>query len=100
MSRWSPETRAKMSAWQKGGTKPQTTGKNHGLWKGEAVSYRNLHRWLDRLQGKASEHLCGECLGPARHWANISGEYRRDVEDFIPMCVPHHMRLDRKRWLS
>lgn len=29
-------------------------------------------------------------------WANISGEYL-DVEDFIPLCIFHHRRYDRRK---
>lgn len=32
--------------------------------------------------------------GRKTHNANLSGEYRRDVYDFVEMCVPCHKTFD------
>lgn len=67
--------------------RPQFEGENHWFWKGESVSYRNLHRWVERKLGKA--YMCQ--VDPTHkstryHWANISHKYKRDLSDWIQMC--------------
>ena len=47
-----------------------------------ASEYRMLHYWVQDELGVASE--CNNCDVNIRRfeWSNISGEYRRDVEDW------------------
>lgn len=66
-------------------------------WKGDRVSYGALHDWVRRHKGRAAEHSCAHCGGPARQWANVSGEYRRDLDDFIPLCPSCHKKFDLQR---
>ena len=42
---------------------------------------------------------CGKdgLLGKKIHWANISGEYKRDLFDYMRLCVPCHKRYDLER---
>lgn len=62
-------------------------GEVNGEWKGDNVSYRNLHRWVERWKGKASECSNDNSHFSTRyHWANISGEYKRDLDDFRQLC--------------
>jgi len=60
------------------------------------VAYSTIHRWIARVAIKTG--VCSQC-GQRRftNWANLSGAYRRDVEDFAEMCVPCHRRYDRAR---
>lgn len=75
-------------------------GKKHFNWQGEKASYRSKHKWIIRQMGKANH--CEHCgldkmpKGMKRYfqWANISRKYRRDVLDFISLCVKCHKRYD------
>lgn len=79
-----PEVRAKQS------------GVNHPRWQGEETSYKNLHLWLAKMKEKTG--ICSSCSQERyTQWANISGEYRRDPDDFIELCVPCHKRYDKEK---
>lgn len=66
-------------------------------WKGDDVSYAGLHKWLGRRKGKAPR-LCEQCGRVARcHWANISGEYKRDLSDYRALCASCHKYEDYAR---
>lgn len=73
--------------------------KNYG-WKGEKVSYRTLHHWIERLRGKA--FFCEDCgldkipKGKKRYfqWANISHQYLRILEDWKQLCYKCHKQFD------
>lgn len=78
-------------------------GNSNYAWKGEAVSYRNLHRWVERTAGKPNtcvmckqSHLKGKSI----HWANRSGQYKRDLNDWIRLCVPCHANYDKNRGIN
>ena len=99
-------TRQKMSSAHKGFvhtaearermTSIAKRGPDHPDWKGDRVAYSTIHRWLSWVATKTG--ACSVC-GDERitQWANLSGEYRRDVRDFAEMCVPCHKRYDRDR---
>ena len=91
----SAEHTAKVAAAQRGVPRPQVAGEQHGRWLGDAVGYKSLHMWVYSQGGRAAEHLCVACLGPAREWANVSGTYRRDMDDFVPLCSTCHGWYDR-----
>lgn len=70
---------------------------------GGSVAYRNLHKWVARKLGKPD--TCSKCGKPgltARqiHWANISGEYKRDLTDWIRLCVKCHYAVDSNRHIT
>ena len=72
-------------------------GENNAAWKGDGASYSAIHNWLSRwmpLTGRCSR--CGES-GRITHRANLSGEYKRDLNDFAEMCVPCHKNHDLQR---
>src|SRR5215467_11145030 len=73
----------------------QLNEKNHA-WKADEVKYQALHQWIRK--NKPQPEGCERC-GVKRHLecANISGEYKRDVNDFIYVCVPCHWLMDNKR---
>jgi hypothetical protein len=85
----SAEKRARMSERAK-------KGADHPGWKGDDIAYSTIHRWISRVATKTG--VCSVC-GDRRitQWANVSGRYRRAVEDFAEMCVPCHYRYDRAR---
>jgi hypothetical protein len=70
-------------------------GEKNPYWKGDAVKYVGLHRWVQRHKGKAVK--CAHCGKTGYcHWANISGEYKRDLDDFVSLCVSCHKFYDQK----
>jgi hypothetical protein len=83
----SEETRQKMRAAHK-------RGPDHPEWKGENIAYSTLHLWLRREATKTGK--CSACgvEGKRTEWANLSGDYRRDLSDFSEMCVSCHKRFD------
>jgi hypothetical protein len=70
-----------------------------GERKGENISngYQKslLHKWIRKHKPKSEIcQLCGE-KKEKLHLSNISGEYKRDINDFWWLCFPCHMRFDR-----
>ncbi len=106
------ETKAKISAantgkkpWNKGlkgfgkWAKNFTKGSEHASWKGQNVGYRGLHKWVELVLGKPG--ICESCRkegkGHGMHWANISGQYLRKVEDWVRLCPKCHSDFDKNR---
>lgn len=94
--RGSAESHARMLA------RPRITGEAHANWKGQDAGYIAIHGWLARHKHRTG--ICSECgsePGPARDgragtdWANVSGQYHRDLDDFIELCRRCHIRRDR-----
>ena len=54
-------------------------------WKGSNVGYSGLHLWIQRKLGKARKCLNG-CISKRYVWANISGEYKRELSDYRELC--------------
>lgn len=78
---WSEEAREK----RKGSKNPN--------WKGGGSGYVALHRYVKRHKSKPE--LCEECQErPAYDLTNISGEYRRDLDDWKWLCRSCHMIED------
>lgn len=73
------------------------SGENNGRWKGKDASYAAIHIWMKNTYGKPQkcEH-CNTTEDRMYHWANISGTYQRDREDWLRLCVPCHKRNDIK----
>ncbi len=69
------------------GLKGFMAGENNSAWKGDKVGYRGLHRWVQKQLGKANK-----CSNDSHHqstrfgWANISGKYKRDLNDWHELC--------------
>ncbi len=59
-------------------------------------SHSALHKWVKRWKGKANCcKVCGQDeQGRKYEWANLSGEYKRDLDDYEMMCVPCHRKFD------
>lgn len=73
------------------------SGEKNYAWKGDDVSYRELHKWVERYYGKPS--FCEHCLSGKKKlydWANVSGEYKRDRDDWIRLCRGCHIKFDRR----
>lgn len=74
---------------------PQMNELNH-QWKGDNVKYQALHQWIRK--NKPRPDKCERCGDPATlECANISGLYKRDVNDFVYVCIPCHWKIDTSR---
>lgn len=74
------------------------SGEDSFLWKGDNVGYRGIHYWVEKHLGKPTK--CEHCLkeglfGKKIHWANISRKYKRDLTDWIRLCVKCHKIFDK-----
>ncbi len=74
-------------------------GEQKLLWKGDLVSYRGLHYWVERHKGKPIK--CEFCwkektTSKSIQWANISHTYQRDLNDWISLCVSCHRIFDNE----
>ena len=66
------------------------------IWKGNKVKYDGLHTWI--RNHKSKPNLCEKCKkAPPYDLANISGEYKRDIDDFEWLCRRCHMKEDGRR---
>lgn len=92
----SAELRATIALREKGRPKPQSGRKHdaHSHWRGEEATYSSKHKWVRRHKGRAAEQMCAHCERPARAWANVSHEYRRDLSDYVALCWPCHAKFD------
>lgn len=73
-------------------------GEAHSAWKGAAVSYSGIHKWVNRNFGRPDtcEHCAtGGLSGRNINWANISGEYKRDRNDWLRLCRSCHTKYDK-----
>lgn len=95
-----PEIRQKISV----GLKGKYTGKNSHRWVGDNITKKPLHRWVDKELGRPQEcENCGDVSKRTYDWANISGEYKRDIADWVRLCRPCHNRFDNyvnKSWIT
>ena len=76
------------------------SGKEHHMWKGNNVGYNALHDWVKRNLGKAIHcEFCGMDKLPKNRkrffgWANISKLYKRDLADWVQLCMKCHYQFD------
>ncbi len=69
----------------------------HPFWKGDGVGYSALHDWVKRKLGKPEKcEFCGReyLTGHKIVWANKSGKYLRDIDDWIRLCSKCHNTYD------
>jgi hypothetical protein len=67
---------------------------NSPVWKGDDVQYKQLHTWIRKMLGEPDK--CYRCFTSAAKidYANISGKYLRDIDDYIPLCSSCHKIYD------
>lgn len=59
------------------------------------TEYRVLHHWVQRNLGTPSRCVdCGDTSAKRYHWANISGKYNRDLQDWKRLCPTCHSKFD------
>jgi len=72
------------------------TGNNNGQWKGNKVKYSSLHTWLRSHHKKSGVcHFCGRTDAKVYDWANVTGIYDRNIENYRETCRGCHIKLDR-----
>ena len=63
------------------------------MWKGDNVGYDALHDWIETHKPKSQ--FCEKCGRETKlDLANISGKYKRDINDFEWLCRSCHMIKD------
>ena len=77
--------------------KPLTEEHKKKLMK-ENVGYSGLHRWIRKYKKKNDR--CENCETKERklEFANVSGKYLRDVDDFVSLCRICHHLIDNLGW--
>lgn len=65
-------------------------------YNGKKYAYSTIHNWLHNNYGSATKCENSKCLKRSKrfNWANISGEYRRDLKDWEQLCVSCHRLKD------
>jgi hypothetical protein len=77
--------------------KGQFVREKHPQWKGRDVKYRSLHSWIVSNLGQPETcEFCGKSGLSGHHidWANRSGNYTRDFNDWLRLCRSCHMKYD------
>lgn len=69
------------------------------FWGDNIKGYKTIHVWVNRKLGKPC--MCENCKNsftkPRQlHWANKSGEYKRDLTDWLRLCAKCHFKHDRR----
>lgn len=68
-------------------------GPNSPHWKGNEVSNKVLHKWVERQLGRPK--CCSKCGAIGKvDLANISNQYKREVSDWEWLCRKCHMAGD------
>ena len=79
--------------------KGELSNEKHNQWKGNDAKYCSIHSWIIRKLGSPKKcSLCGFISENNRqfHWANIDHKYKRDLKDWIRLCVKCHKKYDRE----
>ena len=76
-----------------GRKRPDVTGDKNPNWKGDKVSYSGIHYWVRKH--KPIPKRCVDC-GKIKKLqaANISGKYKRDLNDWEYLCARCHIYKD------
>lgn len=97
------ETKSKISiaktgvhVWGGSRETPWMIGEKNCNWTGDNVGYRDIHKWVERWEGKAQHcEKCGDTDPRHRyHWANINHTYKRVLDDYIQLCPKCHGKYD------
>lgn len=67
----------------------------NGSWKGDKVGYYGLHKWVENQLGKPKRcESCKTIKAKKYEWANISKSYKRELSDWVRLCVSCHHYFD------
>ena len=88
------ESKVKMSEAHKRIGAPWNKGEKQWKWKGDNVGYSGLHHWVnDNFESKKE---CEQCKSEINlHWANKSGQYKRERTDWLILCAKCHHSYDK-----
>lgn len=60
--------------------------------------YKHLHYWVGKKLGKPMKcEKCGKENMKRYHWANISGKYKKELSDWMRLCVSCHFQMDKSQ---
>lgn len=63
-----------------------------------STSYHAIHNWLAENFVKPDKcERCGKSEVSRLEWANISGKYLRERDDFMVLCPSCHRKMDLKK---
>lgn len=98
----------KVANANRGKKRPEWCGEKHHNWKGELVGYHAVHDWVRIRIGKPEK--CNICsienkyikrkngiIYSTLHLSNISGEYKRNLNDWEYLCPKCHSYKDKNR---
>lgn len=73
-------------------------GDKHRSWRGGEVKRPALHEWITKQLGRPQScQFCG-CTNAKRfEWANKTGQYLRDLNDWLRLCTSCHRKYDLKK---
>lgn len=69
-------------------------------WMGDDAGYSGMHKWIIKHRGSAKNYKCEDCDRQAHHWLNIDHKYKRDTNDYRPLCGSCHKKYDFKHNLK
>lgn len=70
-------------------------GTSHPSWKGDKASYNAIHKWVYTHFKK--KNICSLCKEVKKTcWANKTGLYKREENDWIELCYQCHWHFDRE----
>lgn len=71
------------------------SGEKNNQWKGDNVGLSSLHEWIKNH--KLKPQFCENCkIKVPKDLANISQQYKRDINDFEWLCRKCHMIKDKR----
>lgn len=70
-------------------------GNKSPSWKGDNIGYSAIHSWVRKNKSKID--ACEKCHKNRKlEISNISGKYKRDIDDYEWLCIPCHRNKDNK----
>ena len=85
-------------SWCAGKKNPKMTGENNPNWKGDNAGKVAMHVWVYNHKGRPLK--CGVCARTTKEtiidYSNIDHKYRRNLDDYKPMCRSCHRKYDYK----
>jgi hypothetical protein len=70
-------------------------GDSNPQWLGDKVTYQAVHAWIKTQKGKPNFcEGCGNEEARGYEWANKSGQYKRNIHDWLRLCTLCHRHFD------
>ena len=93
------------SSWFKKGNKSWNKGRQAKNKENYSNDYSAVHNWVERVMGRPRKcDKCGDTTKSRYHWANKTGKYLHETNDWVRLCTKCHFRYDfekfglRKTW--